>query len=333
VGDDLRPDAELVRMAKKTVATLDELTTLAAARRGWEGVAPFASMATMAAGQFRDALDRHSQERPSRHVAHERLGAWSLTRSGTRFYLLDPKADEVKTIDLAHGLAKRDRWNGVCERLYSSGEHSMKVSRVAKVLAERDRLPADLVRLAEIGGGLHDAAEAYLPDFSRPIKREYPELVEAEEKVQKVIHIAFGLPVALPAEVKLCIDRADDLLQLVESRDETLFNEEVRAMLLYDREIPDWATTPEIEEACVPPAEFFDPDWRVHRAYLERVLASWMEQGRHAEAVATAIENVGQQLGPSAKTYLKELAEPEERRIGAKDFEPPAHLKHLLEGP
>jgi hypothetical protein len=291
-------------------------------------------MATMALAQYRDAIARAADERPSRHVAFERRGEWQITRSGVRFYALDPRPDEVRVSDIAHGLARRDRWNCTTERFYSVGEHSMRVGRLAKYFAAQDRLPAALVRLTEIYGGLHDANEVYLVDLPRPIKRHIEEWADIEAAVQRAIHSAFGLPSAMPSEIAICVERADNMLLLIESRDPVLFSPEALAELLYKVEIPDAVTTPEIEEESAPPEVFFDVDWKAHRTYLENLFKSWMEQGQHAQQVAVALEDVEKRAGSDAKAYMTELVNDEARKVSDRDFEPPAHLRDLLrDGP
>lgn len=66
-----------------------------------------------------------------------------------------------------------------------------------------------------LAGLLHDAAEAYTGDKSRPLKEALPEIREVEERIQAAIFRAFGMPEEIPASVKL----ADLRVLLAEKRD------------------------------------------------------------------------------------------------------------------
>lgn len=88
----------------------------------------------------------------------ERFGDWMQTASGRRFYPLDPRPEEVFIEDIAHHLAAINRFNGATHVPYSVAQHSVLVSQVC---------PGAYA----LWGLLHDAAEAYLGDIIRPIKR------------------------------------------------------------------------------------------------------------------------------------------------------------------
>src|SRR3990172_2415485 len=94
---DLRPDADVVQMAADILPQLDEIEALAN-NRGWP-IGPNGQMVKMAAGFFRDLLATYAKERPSRHVALERRGDWIVTRSGKRFWPMDPRPDEFEVDD------------------------------------------------------------------------------------------------------------------------------------------------------------------------------------------------------------------------------------------
>jgi hypothetical protein len=87
-----------------------------------------------------------------------RKGDWICTNSGVHYYPLDPRAHEVRITDIAYALSKLCRYGGHCSDFYSVAEHSVLASYL---------VPA---RLA-LSALLHDAAEAYLVDLPRPIKR------------------------------------------------------------------------------------------------------------------------------------------------------------------
>lgn len=74
-----------------------------------------------------------------------------------------------------------------------------------------DLLPPEL----RLDGLLHDAAEAYVGDMVRPLKRCLPEYEVAEEKVVAAIRYHFGL---FPTPHKL-VKVADDVALVTERRD------------------------------------------------------------------------------------------------------------------
>ena len=117
---------------------------------------------------------------------------WMMTASGARFYPTKPDPDAVKITDIAHALGNLCRYNGHV-RFYSVAEHSVHMARHF-VRTHRN----DLARWAL----LHDAAEAYLGDVIRPLKKALPQYVEIEQAVEAAVAQAFGLPLDMPPEIK-----------------------------------------------------------------------------------------------------------------------------------
>lgn len=132
----------------------------------------------------------------------ERKGDWCQTYTGVRFYPLDPRAEEVRIEDIAHHLALLTRFGGACRKFYSVAEHSVRVSFAC---APQDAL----------WGLLHDAAEAYLIDVPRPLKRLLVGYKDHESAVQRSICERFGLGLEQPQSVTI----ADDVLLVTEGRD------------------------------------------------------------------------------------------------------------------
>lgn len=88
--------------------------------------------------------------------------AWSQTATGRQFRVLEPTAEAIDPLDIAHALAHTCRFNGHCQTFYSVAQHCC--TMVAHL--ERAGADRDLKRWAL----LHDADEAYLPDVPRPVK-------------------------------------------------------------------------------------------------------------------------------------------------------------------
>lgn len=121
-------------------------------------------------------------------------GGWFVTRSGTRFYPLNPKIESILIEDIAFALSNTCRYGGHTQ-FYSVAEHSCIVA---------DNLPPALKLL----GLLHDATEAYLGDMVRPLKQQMPQYREAEHNLWKVIAEKFHLPVVMPPMIKEIDNRA-----------------------------------------------------------------------------------------------------------------------------
>jgi hypothetical protein len=111
-----------------------------------------------------------------------------MLQSGKWFDFGAPASCDFTIEDIAHGLAHVCRYAGQCRRFYSVAEHSVLVSEVAVGF--------------ELEALLHDAAEAFLGDITRPLKQMLPEYKKIEHNVEKVIFSRFGLSIHLPTEVK-----------------------------------------------------------------------------------------------------------------------------------
>lgn len=123
-----------------------------------------------------------------------RRGNWIQTSSGRKVYPLDPRADEIDYDDVCLGLAREWRFGNHCNE-YSVAHHSVLVSTYAEKLAtERGWLPGEIHEVA-CEGLLHDAAEAYLGDIPRPLKRlrVMRGYVRAEKRWWPAICERFGL--------------------------------------------------------------------------------------------------------------------------------------------
>jgi hypothetical protein len=127
---------------------------------------------------------------------------WIQTYTGQMFYPLNPRAEDIDIRDIAHALSLLCRFNGHCRCFYSVAEHSVHVSN-------------QLTGADALWGLLHDAAEAYLTDLPRPVKKQMPLFEELEDRLLAVIMQHFGLAPAMPAAVR----KADDDLLATEARD------------------------------------------------------------------------------------------------------------------
>jgi 5'-deoxynucleotidase YfbR-like HD superfamily hydrolase len=97
---------------------------------------------------------------------------WMQTTSGVPFELMDPRASDVRIEDIAHHLARINRFSGatkgVADSGYSVAQHSCLVADILALWGA----PLEIVR----EGLLHDAGEAYYGDITSPVKQALDDL-------------------------------------------------------------------------------------------------------------------------------------------------------------
>ena len=126
--------------------------------------------------------------------------------SGRRLDLLDPSPLDVEIEDIAHGLARVARWNGqtIGEHAFSVAQHSLVVEEIAAHL--RPGLEPRW-RLAAL---LHDAPEYVIGDMISPFKAALGlDYKRFEARLEAAVHLRFGLPAVVPADVKALLKTAD----------------------------------------------------------------------------------------------------------------------------
>jgi hypothetical protein len=131
---------------------------------------------------------------------------WQRMLSGRRLDLLDPSPLDIEIADIAHGLARVARWNGQTSgaHIFSVAQHTLLVEAVMR--EQRPRVDVRF-RLAAL---LHDAPEYVIGDMISPFKAVLGGDYKAVEKrLLSAIHIRFGLPPVLPAEMTREIKDAD----------------------------------------------------------------------------------------------------------------------------
>jgi uncharacterized protein len=125
--------------------------------------------------------------------------------SGRRLDLLDPSPLDIEVEDIAHGLARVARWNGQTEgaHIYSVAQHSLLVETLARQHGRLDKRG----RRAAL---LHDAPEYVIGDMISPFKAVIGDAYKAvEARLLAAIHLRFGLPPTLPAELLALIKASD----------------------------------------------------------------------------------------------------------------------------
>jgi hypothetical protein len=121
--------------------------------------------------------------------ASPRRGDWIQTYTGRAFWPLDPCADDIDIVDIAHALSMKCRYSGHTKRFYSVAEHSVLVSRHVPIKHA-------------LWGLMHDAAEAYSADIPRPIKPFLVGWSMIEARIMDAVCDRFGMYPVEPPEVK-----------------------------------------------------------------------------------------------------------------------------------
>jgi hypothetical protein len=102
------------------------------------------------------------------------------TFTGLHFNLRNPDPQTVCIEDIAHHLSMCCRWAGAVTQFFSVAQHCAIVSYIC---------PRELREWAL----MHDAAEAYIGDLTRPLKALVPDIREIEDNIMIVIAQKFGL--------------------------------------------------------------------------------------------------------------------------------------------
>lgn len=117
---------------------------------------------------------------PERELEDPRGDGWFVTRSGNKFFPLNPRVDEIDIKDISFALSNICRFGGHVE-FYSVAEHCCHVS---------DACPPALKFL----GLMHDATEAFLGDMVRPLKQQMEFYRVVEDSMWYAIAKRFNLP-------------------------------------------------------------------------------------------------------------------------------------------
>jgi hypothetical protein len=122
-------------------------------------------------------------------------------RSGLYFDLGEPRACPFTIEDVAHSLAHICRFGGHTHRFYSVAEHSVWCSRIVPPEHALEAL-------------LHDAAEAFIGDVTRPLKSMLPSYRALEASVEAAVFARLGIGPVLHESVR----EADRRMLVAEQR-------------------------------------------------------------------------------------------------------------------
>lgn len=146
-----------------------------------------------------------------------RTGPWMQTACGGALPLIGVQARHIDWRDVARGLALTCRFAGQMRdcRVYSVAQHSVLVSEALEEHGAQ----------AALYGLLHDAHEAYLGDWTSPLKQALAaleggaEMRALEWTVAKAIHGVAGLAFPPPEPIAGMVKRADLAALATERRD------------------------------------------------------------------------------------------------------------------
>jgi len=162
---------------------------------------------------------------------------WQRMLSGRRLDLLDPSPLDIEIADIAHGLARVARWNGQTSgaHIFSVAQHTLLVETVMR--AHSPRIDGR-IRLAAL---LHDAPEYVIGDMISPFKAVLGDGYKSiEKRLLAAIHIRFGLPPVLSAEIERQIKAADRGAAFLEATELAGFSEtEAKRLFGRDPGLPD----------------------------------------------------------------------------------------------
>ncbi len=118
-------------------------------------------------------------------------GSWMQTYTGKAFYAMDARVEDIDIADIAHSLSLQCRYNGHVDRFYSVAEHCIHLANL---------FPDDPDMA--LWALLHDAAEAYIGDMVRPLKKHMPTFMEIDDQITALVAQRFELNgTVIPPEV------------------------------------------------------------------------------------------------------------------------------------
>lgn len=122
--------------------------------------------------------------------------------NGTYLNFNHPTFAEFGIEEIAQALSKLCRFVGQSRRFYSVAQHSVIVSKI---------VPAEFA----LHGLLHDAAEAFVGDVTKPLKSILPGYKDIERRVASAAFARFGITEPMPP----CVAHADLVALKTERRD------------------------------------------------------------------------------------------------------------------
>lgn len=148
------------------------------------------------------------------------MANYITTYTKKHFTPLIPSKEDIDIADIAHALSLTVRANGHFPEFYSVAQHSIHCAEEAMA---RKADPRKVMLCL-----LHDASEAYIADVTRPLKENFKDYREVEEKLQAAIYEKFigAVPDDREREFISMIDDALLYNEFLHYMGEKLFDEE-----------------------------------------------------------------------------------------------------------
>lgn len=119
-----------------------------------------------------------------RSFADDHRGPYIKMFSGRKFYLDDPRAEDMHVDDIARNLAGINRYTGSSR--FSVAQHCVVSAVMAKIHYPEEKLLAARMLV-------HDASEAYYGDVSSPLKSLIPDYRNLEDRAQLEVEKKFDI--------------------------------------------------------------------------------------------------------------------------------------------
>ena len=187
-----------------------ENSTIAALPAGWQLVEGKPRCADCQAGEF------HQRELPIAAEASkwERCETAIPLLSGAYIDLADPDCSAIKPIDIAAGL-RAPRFCGQTRQFYTIAQHCCLVLRLVSPTARQ--LGGEKALQLRRCALMHDAAEAFIHDITRPLKIQLPDYRRIERRFETRLAKAMGWE--WTEFRRVTVKRADIAALAIEQRD------------------------------------------------------------------------------------------------------------------
>jgi len=138
-------------------------------------------------------------------------GPWVATRSGSCFYLDDPRPEDFNISDMAAGISKDCRFAGQMapafdNDIYSVAQHSVYVDMLVALMGHPEARPWAI---------MHDAPEGIYGDMTSPQKAITPQYAEREDRAQAAMIKRYNIP--YNRDIAAVVDCADKMLSVMEA--------------------------------------------------------------------------------------------------------------------
>ena len=153
----------------------------------------------------------------------DRAGDYIGTYYGGRFWVEDPRIEDVVLEEIAHAISLNCRFNGHTKHLWTVAQHSLLVTDLLMSGDISGVGEGDIKYTIGLIGLLHDTSEGYMSDIPRPFKKTLEDYLEIEGMVQTTIYEAFGL------DRKFTED--PDILDLVKTADDLALHIEAAVLM------------------------------------------------------------------------------------------------------